>query len=77
MIATFRHALGGLPGAAPEELPAGVIAVVGWTNRLMVLSAWCWVAIVARHVIMLRSRAREVPQDTCLGRTARKGIVEA
>jgi hypothetical protein len=44
MIVTFLLALGGLPATPPEELPAGVIAVVGWTNRLMVLSAWCWVA---------------------------------
>lgn len=47
MIATFVHVLGGLPTSAPDELPAVVIAVVGWTNRLMVISAWCWVATVA------------------------------
>ena len=28
-------------------LGAGVIAVVGWTNRLVVLSAWTWVSVVA------------------------------
>jgi hypothetical protein len=77
MIATFLHALGGLPANAPEELPAGVISVVGCTNRLMVLSAWCWVAVVAWHMFRFRGRARKVPQDTYPGSTARKGIVGA
>jgi hypothetical membrane protein len=40
MIATFMLALGGLPSTAPEVLPGGVIALVGWTNRLAVFSAW-------------------------------------
>jgi len=62
MIVTFLLALGGLPTAPPEELPARVIAVVGWTNRLMVLSAWCWVSIVAWHVLTLE-RAPEVSHD--------------
>jgi len=66
MIATFLHALGGLPAAPPEKLPAGVIAVVGWTNRLMILSAWCWVATVARHIIRLRGRTRQASPDTSL-----------
>jgi Protein of unknown function (DUF998) len=52
MVATFLYALGGaLPSEPPKELPAGVIAVVGWTNRLLVVSAWGWVTIVALHVI--------------------------
>jgi hypothetical protein len=72
MIVTFLHALGGLPATPPEELPAGVIAVVGWTNRLMVLSAWSWVATVAWHVITLRRTARAASQDAHLGRTARQ-----
>ena len=74
MIVTFLYAFGGLPTTPPEELPAGVIAMVGWTNRLMVLSAWCWVSIVAWHVIMLRSRTRHTSQDTYVGTSARQGI---
>jgi hypothetical membrane protein len=77
MIVTFLLALGGLPETPPEELPAGVIAVVGWTNRLMVLSAWCWVATVARHVIRLRSTAGEALQDIYLRSAARKETVGA
>lgn len=51
MIATFVVALGGLPSTPPDDLPAGVIALVGWTNRLAVLSAWAWVVTVARYAI--------------------------
>ena len=48
MVATFAYALGGnLPTTPPEELPAGVVALVGWTNRLLMLSAWAWVSSVA------------------------------
>jgi uncharacterized protein DUF998 len=46
-VVTFQIALGALPSAPPKEVPAGVIAVVGWTNRLLVLSAWAWVVVVA------------------------------
>jgi hypothetical protein len=77
MIATFLHVLGGLPSTPPEEVPSGVIAVVGWTNRLMVLSAWGWVVIVAWRVIRLRSHPRRVSQDAYVGRAARKEIVGA
>ncbi len=77
MIATFVHALGALPAAPPEQLPAGVIAVVGWTNRVMVLCAWCWVSIVGWHVIMLRTRMRATSQGTYLGNTGRRGTVGA
>jgi hypothetical protein len=47
MIATFIAATGGLPATAPEALPPGVIALVGWTNRLVVVSAWAWVGMAA------------------------------
>jgi hypothetical protein len=77
MIATFLYALGGLPSTPPQELPAGVIALVGWTNRVMVLSAWCWVVIVAWHVLRFRARVRQLAQDTYLGSTAQKGIIGA
>jgi hypothetical protein len=77
MIATFLHALGGLPAAPPEELSAGVVAVVGWTNRLVVLSAWGWVAIVAWHVITLRRTARAGSEDAHLASTSRQETVGA
>jgi hypothetical membrane protein len=67
MIVTFLLALGSLPETPPVELPAGVIAVVGWTNRLMVLSAWSWVAIVAWHVIRLRRTPREPLRNRFVG----------
>jgi hypothetical protein len=66
MIATFVHALGGLPTSAPDELPPGVIALVGWTNRLVVVSAWAWVAVVAWHATRLRGRVREASQHRAL-----------
>jgi hypothetical membrane protein len=47
MVATFIHVLGARPTSVPSEVPAGAIALVGWTNRLLVLSAWAWVAAVA------------------------------
>ena len=77
MIVTFLLALGGLPATPPEELPAGVIAVVGWTNRLMVLSAWCWVSILAWHVITLQTTARGVLQGAYRGSAMGKETVGA
>lgn len=47
MVATFAHALGGLPSAPPKEVPPGVVALVGWTDRLLVLSVWVWITTVA------------------------------
>lgn len=47
MVATFVHVLGSVPTSVPSEVPAGAIALVGWTNRLLVLSAWTWVAAVS------------------------------
>lgn len=57
MVATFVHVLGALPTSVPEEVPSGAIALVGWTNRLVVLSAWTWVAAVAWVAIRVRDRA--------------------
>jgi hypothetical protein len=47
MAATFAHVLGGLPSAPPKEVPQGVVSLVGWTDRLPVLSAWAWITTVA------------------------------
>jgi Protein of unknown function (DUF998) len=47
MIVTLLQVVGSLPTTPPAELPRGVIALVGWTNRLMLLAAWAWVVTVA------------------------------
>lgn len=67
MIATFLQALGALPTTPPENLPAGVIALVGWTNRLVVISAWTWVATVAWQAIKLHTAVRTASSGTCFG----------
>jgi hypothetical protein len=51
MIATFIGATGGLPSEPPAQVPAGVIALVGWTDRLMLVSSWAWVTAVASYVL--------------------------
>jgi len=51
MIATFISATGGLPSEPPAQLPAGVIALVGWTNRLMLVASWAWLVAVAWYVL--------------------------
>ena len=62
MIATFLQALGELPTSAPADLPHGVIALVGWTNRLVVISAWTWVATVAWRALKLHNSVRAAPR---------------
>ena len=66
MIARFMHALGGLPSAPPDDLPVGVIALVGWTNRLAVLSAWAWVVTVAWQAIKLQRGAQVSAREITL-----------
>lgn len=63
MIATFLQTLGGLPTTAPEDLPPGVIALVGWANRLVVMSAWTWLATVAWYAIKLDKNVREASRQ--------------
>ena len=54
MIVTFIHVNGGLPAQAPATLPRGVIALVGWVNRLMVVVDCAWVVAAARSTLQLR-----------------------
>ena len=57
MVASFIYALGGLPSAPPSQVPPGVIAVVGWTNRTFLAVAWGWVILMAWHAIRVRTLA--------------------
>jgi hypothetical protein len=56
LLPSVRTAAGGLPTTPPESLPPGVIALVGWTNRLVVVSAWAWVGSIACHTLKLLGR---------------------
>lgn len=48
MMAQFAQLYGGhLPQSAPTRLPAGVLGLVGWANRLYVLFACAWVLVAA------------------------------
>jgi hypothetical protein len=58
MVASFIHVLGGLPTSVPQEVPPGAIALVGWTNRLLVISAWAWVVTVAWQAVKFGSAKR-------------------
>jgi|SRR5690348_8036076 len=67
MVATFAHALGGLPSAPPKEVPPGVVALVGWTDRLLVLSAWGWITTVAWIAVRLREAPSGRATSSALG----------
>jgi hypothetical protein len=54
LIATFGHVGGGLPAQAPKTLPPGVIGLVGWADRLLVVVYCVWVITVALLAIKLR-----------------------
>jgi len=51
LVATFSQAVGGPPAQAPRVLPNGVIGLVGWANRLLVVSYCVWVISVAWHAL--------------------------
>ena len=55
MTVSFLHVAGALPAQAPPTLPHGVIGLVGWANRLLVLLYCTWVAAAAAQAIRLRS----------------------
>jgi hypothetical protein len=56
LIVTFKQA-GGVapPDGVPTTLPHGVIALVGWANRLLILAYCAWVMILAAYAIKLRT----------------------
>ena len=52
MTMQVARAYGGkLPQHAPKALPAGVIGVDGWADRLVILSSFLWVVVVASQGI--------------------------
>jgi hypothetical protein len=53
LIATFAQVGGGLPAQAPKTLPPGVIGLVGWADRLLVVLYCVWVITVALLAIKL------------------------
>jgi Protein of unknown function (DUF998) len=55
-IATYIQAGGAMTAEAPAVLPPGVIALVGWTNRLLIVVYCMWVMTVAWQAIKLRSQ---------------------
>ena len=56
LIFTFLQAGGDMTGEVPTELPPGVIGLVGWTNRLLIVVYCMWVANVARQALKLRKQ---------------------
>lgn len=60
MVVTFMQFQGGLPTQVPQSMPRGVIAFVGWANRLMVLAYCAWVITVAWQGIRLQSKTGPV-----------------
>ena len=54
LIFTFLQAGGNMTGEVPTELPPGVIGLVGWTNRLLIVVYCIWVANVAWQALKLR-----------------------
>ena len=75
MIVTFVMAQGALPSAPPAQLPHGVVAIVGWTDRLILLSAWGWVAMAAGWAIAIR-RAERAHSSRSASRGALKSTTQ-
>jgi hypothetical protein len=51
LVVTFSQVPGGLPTHPPRVLPPGVIGLVGWANRLLVVLYCVWVITVARQAM--------------------------
>jgi hypothetical protein len=58
LTVTFIQVNGGLPAQPPEVLPPGVIGLVGWANRFLVIVYCAWVAAVALQTVRLRPNRR-------------------
>ena len=59
LIATFVQSGGDMNAKAVTVLPPGVIALVGWTNRLLVVVYCVWVITVAWLGIRLRGQGTQ------------------
>lgn len=53
LAATFSQVPGGPPATPPKVLPHGVIGVLGWANRLLVVLYNAWVVMVAWRAFQL------------------------
>ena len=53
LVVTFSQVPGGPPAQAPNVLPHGVIGLVGWANRLIVVSYCAWVVGAAWHTLRM------------------------
>ncbi len=62
LIATFSRVAGGLPAHAPTVLPRGVIGLVGWADRLLVVVYCLWVIAVAWQALTLRGTENPASQ---------------
>lgn len=54
LVSSFMATYGSLPNQAPASLPHGVIGLVGWADRLLVVADCAWIAVVAWHAIRLQ-----------------------
>jgi hypothetical protein len=57
LVWSFMATYNSLPSQAPPTLPHGVIGLVGWADRLLVVVDCGWVAVVAAHAIRLHAKA--------------------
>jgi Protein of unknown function (DUF998) len=58
LVATFSQVPGGPPSTPPKVLPHGVIGLLGWANRLLVVVYNAWVVLVAWLALRLRDPGR-------------------
>lgn len=56
MVGTFMATGLPTPAQAPRVLPAGVIGLVGWANRLLVVSYCLWAIVVAAEAIRVTAQ---------------------
>ncbi len=66
LMVTFNQVEGTLPTQAPEVLPPGVIGLVGWANRFLVVVYCIWVMAVASEAIKLQGRRTRFSGHTVL-----------
>jgi len=53
MIVTFTQSGASVPAEPPTTLPPGVIGLVGWTNRLLIVAYCAWVMTVGWQAIKI------------------------